>query len=42
MIKHKDISLSNAEENQADLKSELSNIEISSKKTVHKKSNKKC
>ena len=37
MIKHKDTSLSNAEENQADLKSELSNIEISSKKSSAQK-----
>ena len=43
MIKNKDISLFNADENQSDLKSELSNIKIGGKKeTVHKKkSNKK-
>ena len=37
MIKNKDTGLSNAEENQADLKSELRNIEIGGKKAVHKK-----
>ena len=43
MTKNKDNSLSNAEENQADLKSELSNTKIGSKKKhCTKKSNKKC
>ena len=37
MIKNKDISLSNAEENQADLKSELSSINIGDKKRTAQK-----
>ena len=37
MTKNKDISLTRAEENQANLESDLSDIKIGSKKPVHKK-----
>ena len=37
MIKNKEISLSRAEENQADLKSDLADIKVGGKRTVHKK-----
>ena len=37
MIKNKEISLSHAEENQANLKSNLADIKVGGKKKVHKK-----
>ena len=37
MTKNKDISLTRAEENQANLELDLSDIKIGSKKPVHKK-----
>ena len=42
MIKNKDISLIDAEKNQAELKSELYDVKIAIKYQFHKKSNKKC
>ena len=37
MIKNKEISLSHAEENQANLKSSLADIKVGGKKKLHKK-----